>query len=339
LRIFLTGHLGNVGSVLAEKLIKNNFHVTGTDIGYFPNDFLPTKANLIKNIKKDIRDVTKEDLTGHDIVIHLAALSNDSSGEINPSLTTEINHYATVNLAKIAKNVGVKKFLYASTCSIYGINKEVVNENSELNPLTAYAKSKADSEKDIIKLNDTEFSPVILRCGTVYGLSPSFRLDLVVNNLTGSAFTTGVVKLFSDGSAFRPLLHVNDMVNAFIELSKSPNELVGGEIYNIGSNDDNYTVKEIAALVGEVIPNSEIKISKNAFNDSRSYKVDFSKIKNHIGYKTKQNLKEGIKEIYNTLKEKKFSEKNFKNKNFYRVKYLKWLIEKNFIDNELRLCS
>jgi len=328
--------MGYVGSVLTEVLVKKNFQVTGCDVGYFPFNFTQQQNTSIKVLKNDIRNLTKKDLEGYDTILHLAALSNDALGELNPSLTNEINYLATLNLAKLAKEAGIERFVFSSSCSSYGIYEEAV-ENSPLDPLTSYAKSKVDSELELRKLADETFCPVILRSATAYGLSPNFRFDLVVNNLTGAAFTTGRVKILSDGTPWRPLLHVEDMSNAFIQVLESETEKVNGQIFNVGTNEENYRIREIAQFVEEIVPDSKTEYTKNSDKDSRSYKVNFDKIRDQLGYKTKWKLKDGIKSIYEELKKRGMQEKDFNDEKFYRVKYLKSLIEKGLLDEKLRL--
>lgn len=335
MRIFLTGHLGYVGNVLVKRLIEENFEVVACDIGYYPQGFVNTDISKVNFIRKDIRDITKDDLKGCSAVVHLAALSNDPLGEINSSLTTDINYVATIRLAKLAKEVGIKRFVFSSSCSTYGVSSDVVDENSPLSPITAYAKSKVNSECDLLQMKDGKFSPVVLRSATAYGISPSLRLDLVVNNLTCSAFTTGSVKLLSDGTAWRPLVHVEDMSDAFITILKASEEKISGEVFNVGSNEENYKVRQIAEIVEETVPNSKIEYAEGAGKDSRSYRVDFSKIKNQIGYKTRWKVRDGIKEIYDVCKRKAFTEKEFKDKTYYRVAYIKWLLEQKILDNNL----
>jgi len=337
MRVFVTGNLGYVGSVLVEQLLQNDIEVVGCDIEFYPRGFLQKTQLKIIQIRKDIRNLDEGDLKECTAVFHLAALSNDPLGEINSSLTNDINFFATLRLAKLAKKIGVERFVFSSSCSTYGANTEFVNESSSLAPLTAYAKSKVDSEKEILKLKDDNFTPTNLRSGTAYGLSDSQRFDLVVNNLTCSAFTTNKVKLLSDGTAWRPLVHVEDMANAFITVLKSPKNEIYGETFNVGSNDENYQVREIAEFVESIVPDSKIEYGKNANKDSRSYKVDFSKIKNKLGYENKWTLLEGIKEIYKELKKKSFTEEDFKDKKFYRVEYIKWLIDQQKIDDQLFL--
>jgi len=337
MRVFVTGHMGYVGSVLTNILIKKNYDVTGCDIGYYPYNFNEHQISTLKVLKKDIRNLTKTDVEGHDAIVHLAALSNDPLGELYPSLTNEINYLATIKLAKLCKEAGVKRFVFSSSCSSYGINEETVNENSPLDPLTSYAKSKVASELELRKLADEKFFPVIMRSATAYGLSPNFRFDLVVNNLTGAAFTTGSVKILSDGTPWRPLVHVEDMSKAFVRVLESETEKVNGQIFNVGTNDDNYRVREIAQFVEEIVPDSKIEYAKNANKDSRSYKVNFDKIRDRIGYKTKWKLKDGIRSIYEELKKRGLNEKDFNDEKFYRVKYLKALMKKGLLDENLRV--
>lgn len=335
MKVFLTGHKGYVGNVLARMLLEEGFEVIGCDVEYYPQEFVEKESLKIKSLKKDIRQVSVQDLKGCDAVIHLAALSNDPLGEINPMLTHDINYLATIHLAKLAKKVGIERFIFSSSCSAYGANSEIVNEDSLLTPLTAYSKSKVDSEVELLKLLDENFCPVNLRNATVYGVSPCMRLDIVVNNLTCSAYTTKHVKLLSDGTAWRPLIHVEDMSSAFIAVLNSDKENVKGETFNVGSNEQNHTVKEIAEIITDIIPDSKIEYSRDAGRDSRTYRVNFDKIKKKLNYKTKWKVKDGVNEIYQVLRERNFTEEDFKNKDFYRVSYLKWLIERKSVDKNL----
>jgi len=337
MKVFLTGNLGYVGRVLHKKLLENKHEVIGCDIGYFPQSWSDEGLSTYKTLKKDIRDITKDDLVGCNAICHLAGLSNDPMGEINPSLTNEINFLETIRIAKLSKEVGVQRFIFSSSCSTYGLNEDIVNENSELVPQTAYAKSKVNSEIELMKLKEPMFSPIILRNATVYGISPNLRLDLVINNLVGSAVSTGKIKLLSDGTAWRPLLHVEDMASAFIKCVEAPLDQVAGEIFNVGSNEDNVTVLEIANKILKIIPNSKVEIAENSNKDNRSYRVNFDKINQKLGFKTKWNLNDGIKHIYEEMKQTNFSKEDFADKKFFRLKFLIWLIEQEKIDHELKL--
>ena len=335
MKVFLTGSKGYVGNVMARILIEKGHQVIGCDTEFYPQGFLDLKSPDIKSLKKDIRDLNQNDLENCDAVIHLAALSNDPIGEINPNLTNEINFKGTIHVAKLAKKIGASRFIFSSSCSIYGANDEVVDERSEMAPLTAYAKSKVDSENELLQLKDENFSPVILRNATVYGISPSQRIDLVVNNLIASVINTGKIKLLSDGTAWRPLLHVEDMARAFELMLNIEKDVISGQVFNVGENDENYKVREIAEMIGRIVPDSEIEFAKEASKDKRSYKVSFDKIKK-IGFKTKWNLEKGIKDIYNSMNDEKFRNIDFKSKSYSRVAYIKWLLETRKLDENLR---
>jgi nucleoside-diphosphate-sugar epimerase len=334
-KVFVTGVKGYVGNVLIDVLKEKNHTIIGCDTGFYPQEFLDKKSTIIECIKKDIRDLESKDLEGCEAVIHLAGLSNDPLGEINPNLTNEINYKATIHLAELAKENKIKYFVFSSSCSIYGANSDIVDENSQMAPLTAYAKSKVDSENKLLELKDDFFSPIILRNATVYGISSSQRLDIVVNNLVASVVSTGKIKLLSDGSAWRPLLHVEDMARAFEFMITSDIEKVAGQIFNVGSNNDNYKVREIAEMIGNIIPKSKIMFAEDASKDNRSYKVNFDKIEK-LGFRTKWTLEDGIKHIYETMINNNFSENDFNADSYFRVKYLKRLLDKNILDSNLR---
>ena len=336
MKVLITGQNGYVGRVLTNLLLENKYDVLGCDINYFPTTF-DNNLHEISNVVSDIRDITEKDLKKVDVVMHLAGLSNDPLGELNSKLTHEINYLSTVRLAKISKQAGVQRFIFSSSCSTYGKNLTFANENSDLEPLTEYAKSKVKSESEILVLKDEEFCPTVLRNATVYGNSPSLRLDLVVNNLTASAFVTGKVKLLSDGTAWRPQLHVEDMSNAFLTVMESSEELIRGQIFNVGNNDENFKIYQIAEEVKKIIPGSKIEFVNKSNKDSRSYKVDFTKINNTLGFKTKWNLEKGIKQLYDFFKKEKLVENDFHDRKFNRLKQLKWLIENGFLDENLRL--
>lgn len=335
MKVLVTGNLGYVGSVLSEMLSISGFQIIGCDTSFYPQEFLRKQPLDIIQIKKDIRNISLNELKGFNAICHLAALSNDPLGEINPSLTYDINYSSTIRLAKLAKEARVERFIFSSSCSSYGANDDIVNENSPLAPLTAYAKSKVNSEKELLLLNDDKFNVTNLRSATAYGLSDSLRLDLVVNNLTGSAFTTQKVKLLSDGTSWRPLIHVEDMARAFISVLSSNSDKIYGEIFNVGNNDDNYTVREIAEKIQKIVPDSEITYGENVSKDARSYRVDFNKIKNQLNFKTNWTLEKGIKNIYENFFDKNFSERDFNDKKFYRVKYLNWLLSQKILDENL----
>jgi nucleoside-diphosphate-sugar epimerase len=334
-KIFVTGSSGYVGQVMVKRILEKNFDVVGCDVEYFPNNFKGEIGNFTK-IKKDIRDLEEKDLVGFDAVFHLAGLSNDPLGEINPNLTNTINYLATVRLAKLAKKNKIKNFVFSSSCSAYGVNDDIVNEESPLAPITEYAKSKVNSEKDILMLKNEDFFPTVLRNATVYGISPNLRLDLVVNNLTASAVTMKKVRLLSDGTAWRPLLHVEDMADAFLTVVESSPEKISGQIFNVGKNEDNFTVKQIAEHVKYIVKDSKLEYADNSNKDNRSYRVDFSKIKNQLNFKTKWTLSEGIKNIYEEIVRFGLTKESFESDKFFRVRSLKKLIQEKKINLDLR---
>ena len=281
MRILLTGCSGYVGSVARGVLQAAGHDVVGLDTCLYEGcDLPPLPAPPPPEVRRDIRDVTPADLEGIDAVVHLAALSNDPLGELDGSLTYAINHEATVRLAKLARAAGAERFVFASSCSMYGASGTAgrVDETASLAPLTAYASSKVRSEHSLSLLASDDFSPTFLRFATAYGVSPRLRLDIVLNNLVGSAVATGAVHLQSDGKAWRPLIHVEDMARACLAVLEAPREAIHGEAFNTGAPEANYLVRDLASIVAEVIPGSEVTFARGAGTDPRSYRVDFSKI-------------------------------------------------------------
>ena len=336
MNILLTGHNGYIGSVLLIKLLTERHNVSGFDNDYFSDCKLFDPNSKINYLSKDIRCVNPEDLCGIDSVIHLAALSNDPLGELNPHLTDEINHRSSIKLAKAAKSAGVKRF--SSSCSIYGQSDSdsMVDENSILNPLTEYAKSKVKTEEELSKLADNSFSPVFLRNATAYGLSPRLRTDVVVNNLTCWAYTTGSIKLMSDGTSWRPLVHVDDISNTFCEILKSPIKAIHNQAFNVGQNNQNYTVKQIAEIVTDCIPNSKIEYSPSATTDNRTYRVDFSKIHSSLpNLQHNWTVEKGVDQLIKAFAKFGMTKKEFLSSKFIRLSRLQELISNQLIDNNL----
>jgi len=338
-KVLVTGNLGYIGNILTEELLKEDYDVIGVDTDFYYDKKLYKYIfnREITQIKKDIRDINLEDLNGIDFIIHLAALSNDPLGELNPTLTNIINLQASIRLAKLAKKTKVSKFLFSSSCSIYGAKKdEILTETSSMNPLSAYAHSKVNFENELSKLADTEFSPVYLRNGTVYGISPNMRFDLVVNNLMGWGYTTKEIKIFSDGKAWRPIVHIRDIANAFIAALKASRDIIHDQAFNVGINSENYQVKDIAFEINQLMKDCEVKILGKDNLDQRNYIVNFDKIKNKLKYfKPEWNLKKGIKELFDLFEEINLTYEMFENKNFTRIKQLKFLIENELIDEHL----
>jgi nucleoside-diphosphate-sugar epimerase len=338
-KIIVTGHVGYIGALIVPLLLEKGYDVVGIDTNYYDKDcelfeFKPE----INEIKKDIRKVNESDLEGAYAICHFAALSNDPVGALNPELTFDINHKASVRLAKLAKKVGIEKFIYSSSCSLYGIagTEDPLAEDAQFNPVTAYAKSKVFSEQDILPLGDKDFSVTFLRNSTAYGISPKLRLDLVVNNLIGWAITTKKIKILSDGTPWRPLIHAEDIARAFISVIEALKKEVNKESFNVGINSENFQIKDIAYMVKEVVPNCEVIITGEHGSDSRTYRVDFNKIENELpNFNPKWNLRKGIEQIYEYYSKYKMDEKKFNGRYFIRMKQLQYLIENKKVDQHL----
>ena len=337
MKVLVTGHKGYIGTILVPMLQEYGHDVYGLDSDLFRNCTFGTLENNIPEKIKDIRDIEIQDVEGFDAIIHLAGLSNDPLGDLNPQLTFEINHKASVKMAELAKKAGVSRFLYSSSCSNYGASgMDWLTETSPFNPVTPYGESKVLSEKDISKLADDNFHPIFLRNATAYGVSPRLRFDLVLNNLVAWAFTTGKVFLKSDGTSWRPIVHIEDISRAFTALLSAPVEVVHNEAFNIGRNEDNYRIRDIANMVAEVVPNSHVEFSEDHFPDSRNYKVDASKILEKVpAFQPVWNARKGAEELYEAYKKIGLTLEQFEGIKFQRIGHIKYLIQNNVIDNNL----
>lgn len=338
MKVLVTGNKGYIGTVLCGMLLAEGFEVVGLDIGYYGlGEFQPLDYQ-VKQLLKDVRKITLEDLDDIQAVIHLAALSNDPLGDLNAELTYQINYLGSVKLAQLAKKAGVKRFIFSSSCSLYGIaGQEMINETGTLNPVTAYAKSKVGAEGEIAKLADDKFSPVLLRNSTVYGVSPSLRLDLVVNNLVGWAYATGKIKVMSDGTPWRPLIHVQDVSKAFVAALKAPLELVHNQVFNVGGNSENYQIKDIVRLVEGVVPDCRVVFTGEHGADTRTYRVDFTKLNQTLGkyFKPSWDVGKGAGELYQAYQTFNLKKDNFPDGRFVRLKSLKSLLEQGKLDENL----
>ncbi len=325
MNIFVTGHQGYIGTHLVPLLLANGHSVTGCDIDLFEGCAWEAVTEPNRTLKKDVRSVTVDDLRGHDAVMHLAALSNDPMGDIDESLTYQINQEGSIRLAKLAKEAGVPRFLFASSCSIYGAGaKRSMDETDPVNPLTVYARSKIESEKQISALADEQFSPVFLRNATAYGHSPMLRIDLVVNNLLGCAVAKGKIAIKSDGSPWRPLIHCRDIARAFVALAEAPVETVHNQIVNVGGNQENYQVKHVANYVQRLLPDAEIVYTGEVGEDPRNYKVNFDHLRALLpDFKLVYTLESGMQELYDKYQEHKFSAQDFDGDQFVRLRTLK----------------
>ena len=340
MKILITGNNGYVGTVLTEKLIESGYNVTGYDINYFENCLIDNASSNFNQVVKDIRDIEKKDLEGFESIIHLAGLSNDPLGEFNPSLTKEINFDSTIKLASLAKKSGINRFIYASSQSMYGISdsdSELDEYSSEKKPVTAYAKTKWDAEVELNRMQTDNFAVCSFRPSTVFGFSPRLRCDIVYNNLVACAYTTGKIEILSDGSPWRPVVHVKDVCQAFIAGLEAPTDLINGKSYNVGVPNGNFTVKDLALAAQKSVPGSDL-IFLNKHSDPRTYKVSFKRILNELKewYKPEYDLMKGGKELVSFFKKINFKKEDFRGRNCNRLKQLKFLIKSKQISSSLR---
>lgn len=338
MRVLVTGHLGYIGTVLTPMLMAAGHDVIGLDSDLYSGCTFGDKVAYPPWLRKDLRDVEASDLEWFDAIIHLAALSNDPLGNLNPALTFEINHRASFRLAKLAKQVGITRFIFSSSCSTYGAaGDKVLDESAEFKPVTPYGHSKVLAEKDIGELADARFSPTFLRSATAYGVSPRLRFDLVVNNLVAWAFATGRVYIKSDGTPWRPLVHVRDISRAFIAVLHAPRNLVHNEAFNVGRTVENYQIRELANIVEEIVPGCQIQYAKDGGPDERSYRVDCSKLPNTLPqYKPQWNVRKGAKELYGAFRKAGVKQKDFEGPRYKRVAHIQQLMDQGRLDASLR---
>ncbi|CAM5536751.1 MULTISPECIES: NAD-dependent epimerase/dehydratase family protein [Streptomyces] len=338
MRVLLTGHQGYLGTVMAPVLTAAGHEVVGLDAGLFADCVLGPRPADPPGTRVDLRDVTADHVAGVDAVIHLAALSNDPLGALAPELTYDINHHASVRLAKLARDAGVRRFLYASTCSVYGAagGDDLVAEDAPLRPVTPYAESKVRVEDDLHELADDDFSPVCMRNATAFGYSPRLRADIVLNNLVGHALLSGEVLVLSDGTPWRPLVHAADIARAFTAALEAPREAVHDRAFNIGSETNNVTVAEIAQQVAEAVDGSKVVITGETGADPRSYRVDFSRFRAAVpGFACEWTVKRGALELADAYRAHGLTREDFEQR-FTRLAVLRAASEAGEVDDTLR---
>jgi nucleoside-diphosphate-sugar epimerase len=338
MRVLVTGSNGYIGTVLVPMLLKEGHDVVGLDTDYFSRCTFTGELADVPTIKADVRDIPANVAEGFDAIIHLAGLSNDPLGDYNPTLTENINFKASVRLAKLAKEAGVARFLFASSCSNYGASgDQFLTENAVFNPVTPYGVSKVHVEQELQALADESFSPVYLRASTAYGLSPRIRFDLVVNNLTAWAFTTGRVYLKSDGTPWRPIVHVEDICRAYVAALHAPRAVVHNQAFNVGTTTENYQIRELADLVQEIVPGCRVEFASDAGPDKRCYRVDCNKIARELhGFKPQWTARRGVEQLYQAYKCIGLKLEDFEGPKFMRIAHVKKLVKEGLLDENLR---
>jgi nucleoside-diphosphate-sugar epimerase len=338
MRVLITGHNGYIGSVLAPLVQAAGHDVVGLDTFLFEQATFGEDGPDIDALRMDLRDVEVADLRGFDAVMHLAALSNDPLGDVNPQITYDINHLGSVRLARLAKAAGVERLVFASSCSLYGVaGEEMLTEEAAFNPITPYGVSKVLFERDVATLADDDFSPTFLRNSTAYGVSPRLRADVVVNNLVAIAFTTGEVLIQSDGTPWRPLVHVEDIARAFLAVLHAPRELVHNEAFNVGRSEENYRVRDLGHLVEQVVPGSKVKYADGGGPDPRCYRVDCSKLMRTLPeYRPEWTVRRGMEQLRDAFQANAVTREDLEGDRYFRIRRIRALQREGLLDPSLR---
>jgi nucleoside-diphosphate-sugar epimerase len=337
-RVLVTGHNGYIGSVMAPALLEAGHDVVGLDADLFRECTLVPELAAVPSVHKDVRDLELADVEGFDAIVHLAALSNDPIGNLNDAWTEEINFRASVRLAELAKEAGVERFLFSSSCIMYGMSEAaLVTEESPLDPQTEYARSKVKAERAIAELAGDGFSPTFIRNGTIYGLSPRMRFDTVFNNLVGAAVATGKVIVYSDGEPWRPVVHVRDVARGFLAILEAPRETVHNQAFNLGADVLNHRIRELAAIAVETVPGATLEIRSEPSADQRTYKTDFGKFaRTFPDFEFEWTAPRGARELYASFDAVGLTEADFTDARFTRLKWLRRLLDSELLDGSLR---
>ena len=339
MRVLVTGHAGYIGAVLGPLLQQGSDEVVGLDSGLYRDCDFWTPPVSIPEIEKDIRDIRPADLEGFEAVAHLAALSNDPLGDLDAELTYEINYKASVRLAMAAKEAGVSRFVFSSSCSTYGAagSQAMIDEQGQFNPVTPYGRSKVLAEQEIVQLASDSFSPTFLRNATAYGVSPRLRLDVVLNNFVAWATLTGEIRMQSDGTPWRPLVHVEDIAQAFRVVLHAPRELVHGEAFNVGANAENYQIQELAAIVSETVPGCRVSYAAGAGPDTRCYRVDCSKMQRQLpDFEPRWDVRRGAQQLYEAYRRAGLTREDLEGARYTRIRCIRDRLEQGCVNASLR---